>query len=79
MNFYSQNGGISRERVRVTLWILSLLRHEKGHMNILETEGMNKVYLKMEGSNKKRFRFKTVLSEDTKQQQAFETLRNLAI
>lgn len=72
MSFYSQDGGMSGERVRVAVRIRPLMKHEKGHQNILEVEGINKVYLRMEGTNQKGFRFNAVLSEDTTQQQVFE-------
>lgn len=71
-SFYSQDGGMSGERVRVAVRIRPLMKHEKGHQKIVDVEGINKIYLKMEGSSQKGFRFNAVLSDDTTQQQVFE-------
>ena len=52
-SFYSQDGEMSGERVRVAVRIRPLMKHESGHTKIWEIEGMNKVYLAIEGSNQK--------------------------
>ena len=43
-SFYSQDGGMSGERVRVAVRIRPLMRHEKGHQPILEVESMKRVF-----------------------------------
>jgi hypothetical protein len=40
LSFYSQDGGMSGERVKVAVRIRPLVKHEKGHTPILEVEGM---------------------------------------
>lgn len=40
MSFYSQDGGMTGERVKVAVRIRPLMKHEKGHNHILEVEGM---------------------------------------
>lgn len=40
LSFYSQDGGMNGERVKVAVRIRPLQKHEKGHNPILEVEGM---------------------------------------
>ena len=40
LSFYSQDGGLNGERVKVAVRIRPLMKHEKGHTPILEVEGM---------------------------------------
>jgi len=45
-SFYSQDGGMNGERVRVAVRIRPMMKHEHNHNNILEVENMNKVFFK---------------------------------
>lgn len=40
LSFYSQDGGMSGERVKVAVRIRPLMKHEKGHNPIVEVENM---------------------------------------
>jgi len=40
LSFYSQDGNLTGERVKVAVRIRPLMKHEKGHNNILEVESM---------------------------------------
>lgn len=40
LSFYSQDGGMTGERVKVAVRIRPFMKHEKGHKQILEVEGM---------------------------------------
>lgn len=71
-SFYSQNGDMSGERVRVAVRIRPLMKHESSHKNALETENMKKVYINSAGMNTKGYRFNVVLPENTTQDQVFE-------
>lgn len=72
MSFYSQDGGMSGERVRVAVRVRPLMKHEQGHNNIIEVDGMRKIILKTEDGGTKGYRFNAVLNEKTTQDQVFE-------
>lgn len=71
-SFYSQDGGMNGERVRVAVRIRPMMKHEKNHNNIVEVESMKRVYLKTDGAPTRAFRFNAVLDERTTQDQVFE-------
>ena len=72
MSFYSQDGGMGGERVRVAVRVRPLMKHERGHEAILDAVDLRNIHLQTETQKTKGYRFNAVLNEKTTQDKVFQ-------